>query len=271
MRLLRARLLPLLTPALAACAALLVACGGPAFTAAPADAGAVSPSSTGDGAPSASASFCAADAGAHTFCDDFDGLPLSSKWDSVDQGAGGTAVTDSTTSYSAPSSFKSIAPASVGIETRGRVVKSFGKASRVVIAFEMFLDATPVKLAAGAIGGDNVVAIAFGAAYSIGIDAHTDEIAYFEDAIGDGGVAQQLTGKNLVATPMITGWTAVEIAIDLTKATVSISLGGVTRVTNAAITPPSGQSVSVYLGAFAHNQTQELAVHYDNCTIDITP
>jgi hypothetical protein len=242
------------------------ACGGPSFAGEAPDAGALPPTPTPD-----AGGFCAQDAGAHKFCDDFDGPPLTSKWDSVDQGAGGTAVTDSTVSDSPPASFESIAPASVATETRGRLVKSFGTASRVVVGFELAIDATPVKLASGVVGGDSLLGIYAGASYAIGLRAHADAIGYFEDLTGDGGAAQVLTTKDLVATPTLHGWTPVVMTIDLAHANLSIAIGGVTLLDEAPITPPSGESITVYLGALSRNEAQSLAAHYDNVTIDLTP
>ena len=249
----------------------VTACGGPAFTSAPGVAGSLTPDAGGDGAGGLPGSFCAVEAGTHTFCDDFDGPPLAAKWDGVDQGTGGTAVTDLTVSDSPPGSFKSVAPASVGTQTRGRLIKSFRTASRVVLDFAMSLDATPARLGSGVVGGDNLVAIAVGPGYSIGLSAHTDQVSYFEDATGDGGASQLASSKDLVATPTLAPWTPVEIAIDLAHASLSVTIGGVVRLDGAPITPPSGQNITVYLGAFSHNQNQNFAVHYDNATIDITP
>jgi hypothetical protein len=245
------------------------ACGGPTFTSASPDAGGVS-SPAGDGAAGATGSFCALEAGTTTFCDDFDGLPLTSKWDSVDQaGSGAMALIDDAISDSPPGSFKSIAPASIGAQTRGRIVKAFGSGSRIVVAFELAIDATPARLGASVVGGDSLVGIDIGPSYSIGIAAHTDEVSYFEDSTGDSGVTQVLTSKDLVATPTLQGWTRVLIAIDLAHASLSISIGGVALLDGAPITPPGEQAISVYLGAFSHNQTQTLAAHFDNFTIDI--
>jgi hypothetical protein len=244
-----------------------VACGGPSFAGTPTDASVTSPPVvTVDGG-----SFCLLEAGAHTFCDDFDGLPLSSKWDSIDQGTGGTARTDSTISDSPPASFKSVAPASLAAETRGRVEKTFGMASHIVVAFDIAIDATPIKLATGALGGDSLLGIYVGPSYSIGLRAHTDEVGYFEDLTTDAGTSEVLTTKDLVATPTLAGWTSVVITIDLANANLSISIGGVALIDQTPITPPNGQSIAFYLGAFSRNQAQSLAAHYDNVTVDITP
>jgi hypothetical protein len=249
----------------------VVACGGPVFTAAVSDASSPAHDAAGDG-PGGGGTFCSVEAGTHTFCDDFDGPPLASKWDSIDQGSGGTAVTDLTTSVSPPGSFKSVAPMSVGIQTRGRVIKSFGTASRVVVSFVLFIDATPPKLLAGSgTGGDSLVGIAVGPNYSIALNAHTDQVGYAETEPADGGGSTLLSPTDLVATSTLTGWTPVQITVDLAHATLSITIGGVQRLAGAPITPPIGQTISVDLGAFSHNQAQTLAAHYDNVTIDVTP
>jgi len=244
------------------------ACGGAAFSA-PADGGPADVSHAD--APAGAESFCALEAGTHTFCDDFDGLPLTAKWDSIDEAGGGTAVTDDAVSYSPPNSFNSIAPASVNGESRGRVVKAFGTASHVVVAFELAIDATPAKVPLGTIGGDSLVGIYVGPNYAVGLSAHTDEVGYFEDTVPDSGLPQVLTSKDLVATPTLAGWTEVTIAIDLAHATLSITIGGAQALNDAPITPPSGQEITVYLGAFLRDQGQNLAAHYDNVTIDVTP
>jgi hypothetical protein len=245
------------------------ACGGPTFTSAAVDASTTSPTGSSDGAPATGRSFCALEAGANTFCDDFDGPPLASKWDSIDQaGTGAIAVIDTTASYSPPGSFKSVAPFGVGVQ-KGRLVKAFGTASRVVVAFEVLLDTTPMRLPGG-VGGDSLIGINVGASYSIGIAAHTDQVSYFEDATVDGGTVV-LSSKDLVATPTLHGWTAVAVTIDLAHANLSVSIGGVQLLVGAPITPPGEQAISVDLGTFVHNETQTLAAHYDNFTIDLTP
>lgn len=255
----------------------LVACGGPVFSSAASDASTTSPSDaaggdTGGGSGGGGGTFCAVEAGTHTFCDDFDGPPLAVKWASIEQVGGGTAVTDLTTSYSSPGSLETLAPSSVNATTRGRVVKSFGTASRVVLGCEIWLDATPPKILPGAaVGGDSVLVVNVGSTYSIAINAHTDQVGYVEESTGGDGGTQVLSSKDLVATSTLTGWIPVSLTVDLAHASLSITIGGVQRLASAPITPPSGQNVVVDVGAFSHNQTQNLAAHYDNVTIDITP
>jgi hypothetical protein len=268
--------LVLALPALPLWIAGAVGCGGPVFSSAASDAS-TTPSSdaaggdTGGGSGGGGGTFCAVEAGTHTFCDDFDGPPLAAKWASIEQVGGGTAVTDLTTSYSSPGSLETVAPASVNATTRGRVVKSFGTASRVVLACEVWLDATPPKILGAAVGGDSVLVVNVGSTYSIAINAHTDQVGYVEESSGGDGGTQVLSSKDLVATSTLTGWIPVSLTVDLAHASLSITIGGVQRLASAPITPPSGQSVIIDVGAFSHNQTQNLAAHYDNVTIDITP
>jgi hypothetical protein len=257
-------------------AGVLAGCGGPVFTSAASDASTTSPADAGGdvggGSSGGGGTFCAVEAGTHTFCDDFDGPPLASKWTSIEQVGGGTAVTDLTTSYSSPGSLKTVAPASINAQTRGRVVKSFGTASRVVVSCEIWLDATPPKILPGAaVGGDSVLVVNVGSSYSIAINAHTDQVGYAEESTGGDGGTQVLSSKDLAATSTLTGWIPVALTVDLAHASLSITIGGVQRLASAPITPPSGQNVVVDVGAFSHNQTQNLAAHYDNVTIDITP
>jgi hypothetical protein len=155
------------------------------------------------------------------------------------------------------------------------VFKNFTEAaSRVVVAFELHLDSTPPELVGNAVGGDSLVGIQIGPSYSIGISAHTDKIAYFEDNSADGGTSTPSGGKQLVATATLTGWTELVITVDLASAKISISIGGTPIISGAEITPPAVDAqttISVILGAYSHNQTQPLAAHFDNATIDITP
>jgi hypothetical protein len=252
--------------------AIAAACGGPAFVGAPADGGAgVIPVPDGG-------SFCALEAGTHTFCDDFDGPPLASRWSTIDRssstpgvagGAGvpaGTAQTDSSESYSTPSSFESAAPAALG-ETRGRIDEIFGSASKVVVAFELSVDSAPAKLTGTATGvsGDALVGVSVGTGYTVGLSAHQD-LGYFEDLASDGGTTGQ---DNLIVTPK--GWTPVVLTVDVANAKLSLTVGGQPLLSGKPITPPSSGAITVSLGAYQHNEATPLAAHFDNVTIDLTP
>jgi hypothetical protein len=253
-------------------AAVVAACGGPAFTSASADGGPPPPATSSDAGADAGGSFCAVEAGVHTFCDDFDGLPLASKWSSILQTSGGIAVTDTAKGYSPPSSLKTSAPGTLGVGG-GRVVETFSQtASKVVVAFEVWIDSAPPKLVSTANAGDNFAEINLGPSYSLGLSAH-DEVAYFENLALDAGGAQNLSSGQLVATSALeTGWTEIVVEVDVAHATLSISIGGQAQISGATITPPPGQTVSVSLGAYLHNEASgTLAVHYDNVTIDLTP
>jgi hypothetical protein len=261
---------------LAVCAAVVAACGGPAFTSASVDGG--PPGSGGGGGADAShvdagGSFCAVEAGTHTFCDDFDGPPLGTKWSSILQTGAGTVAADSTKSYSPPSSLKSVVPGTLAAGG-GRVVEAFTQtASKVVVAFEVWIDSAPQTAVNPAGSGDNFVEIELGPSYSIGLSAH-DEVDYFENLVGDSGVDQNLSNGHLVATSTLeSGWTEIVIEVDIAHATLSISFAGQPQLSGATITPPPGQPVSVSVGTYLHGEATNgsLGAHYDNVTIDLTP
>jgi hypothetical protein len=264
----------LLLAVAASAAGAVVACAGPAFVNAPSDGG----PPAGGGAPDAPAadasgeSFCLLEAGMHMFCDDFDSLPLVPTWN-IDQAGGGVVAIDSTRSYSPPNSLMSTAPASNGF-TRGRVLKTFGSGSNVVVALELWVDAAPPKLVASEVGvaGDSLVGIGVGPSYSIGLSAH-DVVGYFEDNTGDAGVTVVRSSKDftLQTAALEEKWTEVVIEVDLANAALSITIGGVEELVGAPITPPTAgtEPITVDLGCYAHNETAELAAHFDNVTIDI--
>lgn len=264
----------LLLAVAASAAGAVVACAGPAFVNAPAEGGPPAAGGTPD-APAADASeesFCLLEAGMHMFCDDFDSLPLVPTWN-IDQAGGGVAATDSMQSYSPPNSLMSTAPASLGI-TRGRVSKTFGSGSKVVVAFELWVDAAPPKLVGSQVGvaGDSLVGIDVGPSYSIGLSAH-DVVGYFENTTGDSGVTVVRSPMNLAlqTAALEETWTEVVIEVDLANAALSITIGGVEELVGAPITPPTAgtQPITVDSGCYAHNETAELATHFDNVTIDI--
>jgi hypothetical protein len=251
-----------------ALARLLPACGGAEFVAASASDAGGSP----DAGATPSGSFCALEAGTHTFCDDFDGPPLASKWTSIEQTGGGTIGDDSSQSYSAPSSLATIAPNAVAA-TQGRVLEVFGAASKVVVAFEMLIDMAPQqKTGVGSVtlGGDSLVAVGIGSNYTVGLSAHAN-LGYYEDTTTDAGVTQVLSSNDdLVVTPGPTKWTSVVLEVDIAAEQLSITVGGQVLLKSAPISPPTG-NVVVNLGAYQRNETATLSAHYDNVTIDITP
>ena len=113
-----------------------------------------------------------------------------------------------------------------------------------------------------------------GPSYSIGMNAHTDYVGYFEqNSPTDGGASEILSSNTmLVATPTLLGaWTEVVIEVDLGSSdALSITIGGKPEISGAPITPPSGQTITVDVGAYSHNLPASLEAHFDNVTIDIT-
>jgi hypothetical protein len=256
-------------------ALLLAACGGNAFTAGPTDAGTSGPSDAGADVGAGGGdggSFCAVEAGTHTFCDDFDGLPLASKWSSIDQAGGGSAAVDSSKSVSPPNSFASVAPISATVATSGRVVEAFTQsASKVVVAFEVWFDSTPTRNATSTDSGDNFVTVTAGSSYTVGLGAH-DTIEYFENVTVDGGGVQNLSSKDNLAVSPTSGWSEIVMTVDLANKALSLTMGGQPLLTPpAALTPQTGP-ITVTLGADQHNELKNsLAAHFDNVTIDLTP
>jgi hypothetical protein len=234
-----------------------IACGGPRFE-------------VGAAAGDAGSSFCARDAGAHTFCDDFDGLPFSSVWDATVD-VNGAVATDSSTSISPPNSFVSTANPSLGSTGQGRLTKTLGKASRVVVAVDVRLDEVPDRPGSALGGGTSLLVVDVGPTYVVGLSANSQQVSYFENDTVDGGLVT-LGSRNLVPTQSLLGnWAHVVFDVELASAKLTVSINGTTELGGASITPPTGLSTSVVLGEFSRNVATEAKVHYDDVTIDVTP
>jgi hypothetical protein len=272
------RLAPALTAALAPAllgggAVAFGACGGTEFIAGADDAG---PSTDAPVVTGPKQSFCEIEAGTHTFCDDFDdeydGSTLTSLWPDYDRTTGGTAQDDPTIFVSPPSSFEAACEGSVGTIVRGRVGKTFAPASRVVIAFDLHLDAVGAK--PNVAGGTTFVLLTLGPNYSLGLTANSTAVNGYEDiTAADGGVTDN--DEMVTATPAILGsWVHVSVDANLAERQLSANVNG-TAFGPIALTPPtqtaSTTAPAVFIGLSSREVVAPVEAHYDNVTIDVTP
>jgi hypothetical protein len=241
---------------------VVTACGGNSFVAGAGDASSIADAGT--------LSFCAIEGGAATFCDDFDGLPLTSLWTAIDQTTGATIQHDGTISVSPPNSLESIVPSSVSFSSaqKGRVEKTFPSASEISISFQLHIDQVEAKPNTG---GTSLVLVQLGD-NTLGISANTLEVSYFEDLIADGGDTGQVVG-NITATPIILDtWVRATLDIDLKNATMTASVNGNSvGPVDIALEASAGQGPQVYLGIQSRNVVGQLEAHYDNVLINVTP
>ncbi len=243
---------------------VVTACGGNSFVAGAGDASSVTGPSA-DGGPS----FCAIEGGAATFCDDFDELPLTSKWTAIDQTNGATIAKDESTFVSAPSSLESVVPVSLGLSSqRGRVEKAFGNASRIAVSLQLHIDAVAPKPTTG---GTSLLLVQLGTD-TLGISANNSEVTYFEDEVADGGDTNLVVG-DIVSTQNVLGqWVPATLDIDIKNATMTASVNG-NSVGPIEIDLPAGagQSPLLYVGVQSKNATLMLESHYDNVLVNVTP
>jgi hypothetical protein len=260
------RALPFVVAVAGVCVRLLGACGGQEFVA-----GGGAADASPDVAPSPG--FCALEAGNATFCDDFDGPPLTApnRWSTIDQSSGAVVqiVTAPSPFFSAPASLDSQTPLSLGLGAqRGRVEKTFDSASHVVTSFQLHLDAVGDKPQAGN-GGESFVALEL-ASLTVGLSANTNQVTYFEDITADGGVP---VSNVVVATGTIKGsWVPVTFDVDLAHATLDVNVNG-TAVGPIQLQVPTGSLgvAQLYFGWQSRNIDQALEAHFDDVVVNVTP
>jgi hypothetical protein len=255
---------------------VVTACGGNNFVAGAADASSTSGSSSGAGG---GPSFCAIEGGAATFCADFDestsvATSGSDGWSAIDRTNDSTVgVVNDPAAPSQPSSLNSATPTTLGLsEQRGRVEKIFStSASRIVVSFQVQIDAVADKPGAGVVGGTSFVEVVLGDV-TLGLGANALEVSYFEDQASDAGTVAAPVGDILPTSTVKGTWVPVSLDIDIAHAQLTASVAG-TTVGPVLITLPAGAGASsqVYIGVQSHNVDAPLQSHYDNVLINVTP
>lgn len=220
-------------------------------------------------------SWCAANASALLFCDDFDDGPLGSRWTGATLQVAG-AATLSPANYRSPPYGLDIAcpalmPSTFLLEV---LTESIPAASRVTLAFDldplMFPDdghGGPLYLATLTQGpGTPRSAIQFRAGTTL-----TD---LQEQVVLESGAIKTGTGQWESATLVPVGtWTHVEMAVDFTAspAAAALRLNGQTVATGSLDSSWTRAAATVELGDWYIPTEAAFHVAYDNVTIDAEP
>jgi hypothetical protein len=286
--------------ALAALASLAGACGGPPFasgsdaglTDGPSFADAVADADAGppDGLASdgsdadAGLPFCA-NAGAHSFCEDFDTdagvpgkfTPLTSS--SVAVGNGSKIVTDPSTFVSSPNSALAQTPALLrpsGDQATALLGATIAAASTTSPATRLKWSAE-LQIASGCVANTDgaLVALVTTGAYGLALSVLPAQTELVElNFTNDGGVANS-TVHGFPAVLTEPHWLAVGIELDLRVKTATVTVDGTAVLDTAMLTlspPSSATSASLLLGAQVSDVkaiSPGCRVHVDNVLFDV--
>ena len=194
-----------------------------------------------EGGPPIVAGFCAAlppDAPAAVFCDDFDGPPLSAKWDVVLVPPASELRVDSAEFTSKPGSLLLSVPDGQTANQAVYVAKQFDNASSVTVAFDVRLDSVPTS----------------DTTYVVEIEMGRDAVLLFvargawtlQQAITAGDGSQSFPGTDLSALPT-SAWTHVAIAISAVDGGSSMAVVTFNGATETVALDPSWAPASFRL------------------------
>lgn len=220
-------------------------------------------------------SWCAKNAQALFFCDDFDEEPLGSRWTSATLQVSGAATLSSKNERSAPYGFDiacpSLMPSTFLMEV---LTESIPAASRVAVAF----DFDPVAYPADGHGGVLYLAtITQGPGtprWAIQFRAGTSLTDLQEQVILASGAVKGGTGQWESSTPVQPGtWTRVEMDIDFTTspATTALLLGGQTVAAGTLDTGWTRGPSTFELGDWYIPSEPAFEIAYDDVTIALQP
>ncbi len=241
----------------------------------PLDAGEAGGAPDGGPSPYPPGSWCASNAPALFFCDDFDDGPLGSRWTSTTLQVAGAATLSSTNAPSPPNDLDIACPALMPSTFLLEVLtESIPAASRIALAF----DIDPVMFAADGHGGPLYLAtLSQGPGTprsAIQFRAGNTLTDLQEQVILASGTIKTGTGQWASATLAPAGtWTHVEMVVDFTAspAGATLRLNGQTVATGALDSSWTRAPATFDLGDWYIPTTDAFHVAYDNVTIDLTP
>ena len=218
-----------------------------------------------EGGPPIVAGFCGAlptDAPSAVFCDDFDGPPLSAKWDLVLVPPASELRIDSAESTSKPSSLLLSVPAGQTANQALYVAKQFDNASSVTVAFDVRLDSVPTA----------------DTTYVVEIEMGRDAVLLFvargawtlQQAITAGDGSQTFPGFDLSALPT-SAWTHVAIAVSAVAGGSSKAVVTFNDTSETVALDPSWAPATfrIRVGSkYVNVPTQSRRVHFDNVRVD---
>jgi hypothetical protein len=241
----------------------------------PLDAGEGGVSPDGARPPYPPGSWCASNAPALFFCDDFDDGSLGSRWTTTSLQVAGAATLSSMNAPSPPNDFDLACPALMPSTFLLEVLtESIPSASKIALAF----DIDPLMFAADGRGGPLYLAtLSQGPGTprsAIQFRAGNTLTDLQEQVILASGTIKTGTGQWASGTLAPAGmWTHVEMLVDFTAspAAATLRLNGKTVVTANLDSSWTRAPATFDLGDWYIPTTDAFHVAYDNVTIDVTP
>jgi hypothetical protein len=220
-------------------------------------------------------SWCATNAPALFFCDDFDDGPLGARWTGTTLQVSGAATLSTTNRSSPPNGFDiqcpALTPSTFLLEV---LTESIPAASKVTLAF----DFDPIAFPADGQGGTLYLATFTQGPgtprNAIQFRAGTALADLQEQVITASGSIQSGTGMWESATFVQPGaWTRVEMTVDFTTSpsTAALRLAGRTVATGKLDASWARAPGTFYLGDWFIPTEPAFHVAYDNVTIDVQP
>lgn len=236
---------------------------GPDGTAPGTDAGTDSADAAGDVVTSGG-HYCTTLAPPPRFCDDFDDGDLTNDWTQFAVAPGALFQLDTTSSTSAPASFRLIANATSAAAANNVLLRTtmFGVVKHAKLAFSVFLPSLTftkgtIAIAQFYVNLDDVYTL-----YLRGPDDAAN-IPMLETFVG--GVT---TRHMLTTLPPVGVWTRVALDLDLAGGRANVSFGADKALVAAPISVLTGTEATMRLGAIIDGPSDAFEARFDDVTID---
>ncbi len=220
-------------------------------------------------------SWCAENAPASLFCDDFDEGALGARWTGATLQVSGAATLSTASPSSTPNAFDIACPAlTPSTFLTEALTESIPAASRVTMAF----DFDPLAFPADGHGGTLYLATMTQGPgtprNAIQFRAGTALVDLQEQVIAATGAIKSGTGMWASTTLVPSGsWTRIELVVDFTTspAKATLRLAGQTVATGTLDATWTRAPATFYLGDWYIPTEPAFHVAYDNVTIDVEP
>lgn len=210
------------------------------------------------------AHFCAGQAPAPKFCDDFDDGDLTNNWTASAVQPGSVFELDTATSTSAPASFHLIAMPEMAAAPNNALLRTtmFGLVHHAKLAFSTLLPSVTFT--------KGVIAIA-----RFHISLNDSYTLYLRGPDGAGNIATLeetamgvTTEHALTKLPPIAVWTRVAIDLDLMGGKATVAFDGQKALDAAPIEVIAGSEATVRLGAIVDGPSDAFEAHFDDVIVD---
>jgi hypothetical protein len=210
------------------------------------------------------AHFCAGQAPAPKFCDDFDDADLTNNWTASAVQPGSVFELDTATSTSAPASFHLIAMPEMAAASNNALLRTtmFGLVHHAKLAFSTLLPSVTFTKGVIAIARFHITLNDSYTLYLRGPDSAGNVATLEETAMG------VTTEHALTRLPPIAVWTRVAIDLDLMGGKATVAFDGQKALDAVPITVIAGSEATIRLGAIVDGPSDAFEAHFDDVVVD---